>query len=166
MAPGASPSCSLMLPTVCSPFTRNVPRILIRIGLAMARRVSALVTVTAASSGSCPSLGFISFIAEDSFSVAPHYIQIFCTIYSCFDLNHDIRYRQRYDSLQQWENVYSGARSRLMGVLCARLSMIRLWGLWIMIHWSQAQFKAYWSRHAHQYRFCGLSPLQNKHLRP
>lgn len=42
-----------------------------RIGLAMARRVSALVTVTAASSGSCPSLEFVSFIVEDSFPSPP-----------------------------------------------------------------------------------------------
>lgn len=165
MAPGASPSCSLMLPTVCSPFTRNVPRILMRIGLAMARRVSALVTVTAASSGSCPSLEFVSFIVEDSFP-SPPIIYKFLYKYSCFDLNHDIRYRQRYDSLQQWENVYSGARSRLMGALCARLSVIRLWGLWIMIHWSRAQFKACWSRHAHQYGFYGPPPQPNKHLTP
>lgn len=37
----------------------------------MARRVSALVTVTAASSGSYPSLEFVSFIVEDSFPSPP-----------------------------------------------------------------------------------------------
>ena len=66
----------------------------------MARRVSALVTVTAASSGSCPSLEFVSFIVEDSFSVASHYIQIICAIYLYAFLR--TRDRGRMPSAMPW----------------------------------------------------------------
>lgn len=61
-----------------------------RIGLAMARRVSALVTVTAASSGSCPSLEFVSFIVEDSFPSPPIiyklFVQYICTLFCVLEI--------------------------------------------------------------------------------
>ena len=47
----------------------------------MARRVSALVTVTAASSGSYPSLEFVSFIVEDSFPSPPLYTNYLYNIF-------------------------------------------------------------------------------------
>ena len=90
-----------------------------RIGLAMARRVSALVTVTAASSGSCPSLEFVSFIVEDSFSVASHYIQIFCTKYLLLNGFATCVSPVTPRSIAAAKNVYSGTRNKPRGNLYA-----------------------------------------------
>ena len=53
----------------------------------MARRVSALVTVTAASSGSCPSLEFVSFHRRKTpFHRLPLYTNYLYKIFVLFDL--------------------------------------------------------------------------------
>lgn len=97
-----------------------------RIGLAMARRVSALVTVTAASSGSCPSLEFVSFIVEDSFPSPPIIYKFLYKIFAfewvrnmCLTGNAAI-----YCSCEKC--LFWNEKQTTGEFICARLSMIRL----------------------------------------